>query len=66
MSNSSDFRNVRRPELLSTDVEPRGDDCADLRLVWRNFPMRVAVDRAQAAALSESLRRFAEGDADGT
>jgi hypothetical protein len=50
--------NVRRAELLSALVD--GDRC-DLRLVYRNAPMRVRIDRDTARELIRDLLVFAEG-----
>lgn len=47
--------NVRRAELLSAQVE--GDRC-DLRLVYRNAPMRVRISRETARELIEQLSAF--------
>ena len=47
--------NVRRAELLSAMVD--GDRC-DLRLVYRNAPMRVRIDKKTARELIAELTAF--------
>jgi hypothetical protein len=48
--------NVRRSDFLEAEVS--GNRC-ELRLVWRNAPMRVPLSREQAMQLIAEIERFA-------
>jgi hypothetical protein len=57
--NAPSLANTRRAELLTATVERNG--LLELRLVYRNAPMRCAIDRNTARALHAQLAAFLEG-----